>query len=159
MKYCEDFREICDLLLEYDANINQVDGDEETILMMTVQNPKMIEATRYLLSQYIDINKQNKYGDTALHIAAQVPENEECITLLVEYGARIDAKNEKSQTPLEAATLDQKHKASVEKAISIGMKNLFIYILSISFDLSCVYVFYMYVLYTQDHRPRAYIIC
>src|SRR5215470_11721089 len=46
-----------------------------------------------------DMNRTNAAGETALHIAANVPKS---VRFLADEGAAADIKNAKGQTPLEA---------------------------------------------------------
>ena len=63
------------------------------------------EAVRVALALPLDVNAVNENGDTALHGAAFRGANE-IVKLLVDRGARLDVKNRKGFTPLQAADAD-----------------------------------------------------
>jgi ankyrin repeat protein len=63
---------------------------------------RALEATKVVLELGGDINGADRYGNTALHIAAQ-KRFESVIRLLVEKGAHIEAKNQLGETPLTLA--------------------------------------------------------
>ena len=52
----------------------------------------------------VDVNATTKDGDTALHLAAS-QSLDTVIPLLVEHGARLDAKNKRGQTALAITTV------------------------------------------------------
>jgi ankyrin repeat protein len=60
----------------------------------------IIEAIKLCLDRGMDVNAVNEAGDTAIFAAIGSPE---VIRLLATHGARLDAKNKRGQTPLEAA--------------------------------------------------------
>jgi ankyrin repeat protein len=69
-------------------------------------NPAL-EAVQVALEFGGDVNATNEKGDTALHIAASKGSNA-LVQLLVDKGARLDARNKLGQTPLgvtQSATL------------------------------------------------------
>lgn len=61
-----------------------------------------VEAVKLALELGSDVNAANNAGDTALHIAAEKGSNG-VIQLLVDQGARLDAKNKLGETPLSLA--------------------------------------------------------
>ena len=63
----------------------KVDGEDERITL---------EAARVAVGLGVDLNATNKDGDTALHLAAS-HSLDTVIPLLVEHGARLDAKNKR----------------------------------------------------------------
>ena len=67
---------------------------------------RALEAVKIVLELGADVNVADKWGNTALHIAAQ-KRFESVIRFLMEKGARIDAKNELGETPLALAVRPQ----------------------------------------------------
>jgi len=65
-------------------------------------NEEALEAVKVALGLGADVNQANKAGDTALHGAAWRAAND-IIQLLVDRGARLDAKNKSGMTPLQIA--------------------------------------------------------
>jgi ankyrin repeat protein len=63
---------------------------------------RALEAAKIVLELGGDVNGADKYGNTALHIAAQ-KRFESVIRLLVEKGARLEARNQLGDTPLALA--------------------------------------------------------
>ena len=63
---------------------------------------RALEAIKVVLELGADVNAADRWGNTALHVAAQ-KRFESVIRFLVEKGARIDAKNELGDTPLALA--------------------------------------------------------
>jgi ankyrin repeat protein len=72
------------------GGINPLSGTEASV----------IEAMTICLDHGIDINATNDADETAVFAAIGAPAT---IRFLVEHGARLDVKNKKGQTPLEAA--------------------------------------------------------
>ena len=60
----------------------------------------VMEAIRICLDRGLDINAVNEAGETAIFSAIGSPA---VIRFMVEHGARLDVKNRRNQTPLEAA--------------------------------------------------------
>lgn len=63
---------------------------------------RLLETARAVLATGSDVNAANAAGDTALHLAAARGQDA-VIQVLVEKGARLDARNQKNQTPLALA--------------------------------------------------------
>ena len=61
-----------------------------------------IKFVEYFINKKDDINKQNKNGDTPLHLAFKIG-NYDIIRLLLENGANIKIKNKKGITPFDIA--------------------------------------------------------
>jgi len=113
-----------------DINMAAMEGDFELVKKILSKNPGTInnveketgftplhqamtygweEMAEYLILKGADPNIQDKYGDTALHLAGSAKE----VKLLLKKGARINLKNKKGLTPLESA-VKQKNKEKVE---------------------------------------------
>ena len=73
----------------------KVDGEDERVTL---------DAARVAVALGVDVNAANKDGDTALHLAAGLS-LDTVIPLLVEHGARLDARNKRDQTPLAITTV------------------------------------------------------
>jgi serine/threonine-protein phosphatase 6 regulatory ankyrin repeat subunit B len=61
-----------------------------------------------MLLRYCDVNKQNKNGETALHLAAYAKEGI-FLRMLIENGANIEAQDKKGFTPLMSAAAKNQH--------------------------------------------------
>jgi ankyrin repeat protein len=57
----------------------------------------------YLIKGGININHQDNDGNTALHIAIKLRQNNEIIKLLLDNGADVNIKNKNGKTPLDIA--------------------------------------------------------
>ena len=68
-------------------------------------NEDAVEAVKVALALGLDVNAANDRGDTALHGAAARGSNP-IVQLLVDRGARLDAKNTRGLTPLNVANGD-----------------------------------------------------
>jgi ankyrin repeat protein len=73
----------------------KVDGEDERVTL---------DAARVAIGLGVDLNATNKDGDTALHLAAGLS-LDTVIPLLVEHGARLDARNKRDQTALAITTV------------------------------------------------------
>jgi ankyrin repeat protein len=62
-----------------------------------------VEAIALCLELGLDVGAANDGGATVLHAAAMRGESDQIIRFLVEHGARVDAKNQQGQTPLDLA--------------------------------------------------------
>lgn len=96
--------EVANLLLEYDADPNAQDFENNETPLMCSSFHNYIDITYLLLEYDADTNIINKYGDTALHMACR-NENVEIVKLLLQYGANpnIENKFQGSNTPLQIA--------------------------------------------------------
>jgi ankyrin repeat protein len=63
----------------------------------------LIEFVQYFIDKKLDINYQNNFGDTALHIA-MVEENLDIIQLLLNNNADLLIKNNERKTPFDLAS-------------------------------------------------------
>jgi ankyrin repeat protein len=60
---------------------------------------ELLRALTLCVELGLDVSTANDQGDTALHVAAGAA----IVRYLVEHGARLDAKNKRNHTPLDAA--------------------------------------------------------
>ncbi|MBL0076970.1 MAG: ankyrin repeat domain-containing protein [Rhodocyclaceae bacterium] len=79
-------------------DINTTDADGSTLLLIATRgdNPVLVE---YLLKNRAKVGKSNRFGDTALHLAASKGSTA-CLTLLLAAGAEV---NTSGWTPLHYA--------------------------------------------------------
>lgn len=84
--------EVCQLLLENKANVNNQTKEGETPLMWAAHGGHS-KTCKYLLECEADINLQDKYGFTALIRAAKGGHEDAC-TILLEEGADVFATSE-----------------------------------------------------------------
>ena len=100
--YCS--TELCETLLRYGAKIDAVDEDGNQPLHLASKMGHM-SVGELLVTNGADVNSLNKYGQTALHMAATCNyySTELCETLL-RYGAKIDAVDEDGNQPLHLAS-------------------------------------------------------
>ena len=107
---------LMELLIEYGADPFAKQKNNTTLLMLSAglgrrfdQNSDALEyerateadllkSVKFCLALGLDVNAANDAGDTALHWAGG-----DAIKLLVEHGARMDAKNKLGKTPLDVA--------------------------------------------------------
>ena len=87
------------LLLKYGANINEVNVNNETPLFMASLN-KREHIISLLLKKGADPNIKNHMHISPLHHASRGADNPEIISLLLQYGANIEATTDKQETPL-----------------------------------------------------------
>ena len=90
-------------LIECGANVNGRDADGNTLLHLTARNERK-KTMQALFNCLCDPNIKNKEGRTSLHIAC-VCGNLGGVKLLIKHGARVDAKDIHSNTPLSLAVL------------------------------------------------------
>jgi ankyrin repeat protein len=70
--------------------------------LAAVPEAECLEAVKVLIESGTDPNAANPAGDTAMHVAASKGFNS-VIQLLASHGARLDARNQRGQTPLAVA--------------------------------------------------------
>lgn len=95
------------LLLHAGAEINALSNDKNSALSVAALNghSNCVKALLYYcdhMNVRIDRNAQNKFGDTALHLAAKWGFSE-IIETLLEYGARVDICNRAGHRAIELA--------------------------------------------------------
>lgn len=83
--------EICKILIDRGANINNLSNDGNTALLYASKNGNP-DIVKLLLNQGININIQNKYGISSLMRAVNYG-NTEVVKLLLESGANLDLKD------------------------------------------------------------------
>jgi ankyrin repeat protein len=102
-KLFADYTEIVDILLEYNADI-EAKGKVGTPLHAAVMHGDK-EIIQKLLNVGANILSTDKNGNTALHLAAYMPNKEEIAKTLIENaGDSLDIANEQGDTALHLAT-------------------------------------------------------
>lgn len=79
-----------------------------------------IETVRKLLQNGADPNQYNKEGWTPLTVAAYQRGRSEICQLLIDYGAHVDARTSRGQTPLYFATALTRDDDCVDVLVSAG---------------------------------------
>ena len=87
-------------LLEYGANLNSMDGSEQSVLHVAVSYGNY-EMTEWLLNNGVYVDPQNQNKNTPLHVAANG--NIDLCTLLLTQGADPNCINKDGETPLSLA--------------------------------------------------------
>ena len=82
--------------------INKKDNKNETLLSYSIKRNNIDNFNLILTSPNLDLNYQNKEGNSYLHIAILF-EREEMIKTLIEKGININMKNNEGNTPLHIA--------------------------------------------------------
>mmetsp|Transcript_22981 Transcript_22981/g.29356 ORF Transcript_22981/g.29356 Transcript_22981/m.29356 type:complete len:313 (-) Transcript_22981:303-1241(-) len=95
--------DICKWLTKLkDVNLNQQSNSLATALMKAVESPsdEHVQVTKMLLHEHANPNIQNKWGITALHIAAFIGNLEAC-KLLLEHNADKTIQDSQGNTPID----------------------------------------------------------
>jgi ankyrin repeat protein len=94
--------------LKHGMSSNIRTSDKTTPLMIASEKARW-NAMRLLIKDgHADVNAQNKYGVSALHLLAFAPdtlETQEAVYYLLDHQAHINALNEKGMTPLIEAAI------------------------------------------------------
>ena len=116
--------EICSLLVENGADVNQKNNNGYTALIWAASNGHK-EVCSLLIENGADVNQKNNDGYTALILAAENGHTEIC-SLLVENGADVNQKNNNGYTALIwAASNGHKEVSSllIENGADVNQKN------------------------------------
>ena len=90
------------VLIEMGADVNHVDEDGNTALLLQADNYCFKDTMKALIKAGADINARNKYGNTPLHLTL-TSGNCEIARLLIKKGADYNVANEKRVTPVQIA--------------------------------------------------------
>ena len=121
---CKNSHEIVKLLIENGANIIPQDTGS-TPLHIAVKHNKF-EIAKTLLERQQNhkwLNNKDRYGNTALYLAAE-KKNHEIIKLLLNSNAIVTSSNEEGNTPLHIASIDSPE--TVKLLLGTASKNQFI---------------------------------
>lgn len=92
--------EIAKLLLSAGANVNATDNLGKTPIMMIMPKDKVRELYVLLISYKADLTQKDMYGDSVLHIATMMKVNIDELSILINNGADVNARNKYGVTPL-----------------------------------------------------------
>lgn len=114
-------------LLRHGANINfqDIQTGETAIHIAMHRNYLYLDLIKTLLEYKAELNIQDKYGETPLHIASKY-RNSEFIKLLVEEGAYINIKADHGRTPLHHAIYLRRYLYEIEYGIEVETVNTLI---------------------------------
>ncbi len=104
--------DVASLLLDYGAYVNSKDNLGKTPIMLIMPKERVFEAYKLLLSYNANLKQKDMYGDTTLHNAAMLKADKNTLTLLLNNGADVNARNKEGVTPLEIAVQDQNYEAT-----------------------------------------------
>ena len=90
------------VLIEMGADVNHVDEDGNTALLLQADNYCFKDTMKALIKAGADVNARNKYGNTPLHLTL-TSGNCEIARLLIKKGADYNVANEKRITPVQIA--------------------------------------------------------
>jgi ankyrin repeat protein len=90
------------LLLKNPYLVNVVDNKNETMLSYSIKNNNISISNLILTSPIIDLDYQDKNGNTYLHLAVMF-QQKEIMNLLIEKGISINRQNKKGNTALHIA--------------------------------------------------------
>ena len=101
------------VLIRFGADIHTKDDQNNTPLILIARfadQEKAVEVAKRLQDAGIDVNAQNKDGETALYRAV-LRKNYQLIQFLIEHGADATIPNNQGQTPLALAQVNNDQKA------------------------------------------------
>ena len=90
------------ILIKNPYLVNAIDDKKETILSYSLKNNNIEISNLILTSPIIDLDYQDKDGNTYLHLAV-ITQQEEIIKLLIEKGIYINKQNKDGNTALHLA--------------------------------------------------------
>ncbi len=108
--------DIANSLLEKGANVNARDNLGKTPIMLIMPADTFRDTYALLVGYRADLTQKDMYGDTVLHAVAMMNLDEDIISLLINNGADIDARNKEGVTPLEIAV--QKENIEIVRLLS-----------------------------------------
>lgn len=101
MSVVRGYKECVELLLESGADVNVINSDGDTLLMLAVRHDH-VDLVQYLLTKPIHIERKNFDSRTALHLAC-ISDNQIIAEMLLAAGADKTVKTYNSETPLTIA--------------------------------------------------------
>jgi ankyrin repeat protein len=97
-----DKRSLYKILIKNPYLVNSVDSKKESILSYSIKNHNIQVANLVLTSPILDLNYQDKDGNSYLHLAILYKE-EEIVKSLIEKGISVFKQNKEGNTPLHLA--------------------------------------------------------
>ena len=91
-------KEMTQLLLKKDKNIDAIDNDGYTALHKAAYYG-YVDICKILIENDCDLNIQNKSGNTPIHLAI-AKGRKECVTILIENNCRLNIKNLEDMTAM-----------------------------------------------------------
>ena len=107
--FIRDFKVLINLA-EKEEDVNKVYQDGCTAIFYTAQ-AKNYNTTKILLEKGAEVNKQNDFGDSVLHVAA-AEGHVDIINLLIEYNVSLDKVNNNRETPFDKAVTNNNDEAT-----------------------------------------------
>ena len=101
---------------QYLITLEQLNDENGNNNLQIAVKKNLIDFVNYFLEKKIDVNYQNKFGDTALHIAMN-EKNIKIIQLLLNHNADLLIKNKEGKTPFDIASNKIRKKLNLESII------------------------------------------
>lgn len=140
-KHLNDY-ELTKNIIESGADINRVyRKTKEHALFFALKKEVDITTLELLLSSGIDLNMQNKSGDSVIHLCDDLDK----LKLIIKYGADVNLVNKKSHTPIFGCVDYDRAKILVESGADLNVcdkdGNHFLKSVHVSdFDLMKIYI-------------------
>ncbi|XP_050390797.2 serine/threonine-protein phosphatase 6 regulatory ankyrin repeat subunit B-like [Patella vulgata] len=123
---CRGFMSVLAYLIDHGADVNAADQNQFTVLHHIVTKPNANLFLQKLIFAGVQINLQNKFGETPLYLAT-ISNNEYAVNMLLETnGSCVDLADRNGITPLMLAAIQNKHGASVNKQDGRGRTSLIV---------------------------------
>ena len=91
-------------MVEAGMPVDIYDGEDRNALIRAARN-NQTDVVRYLLNNGANVNKQDRLGNTALHVAF-VSNSTDAMRILLQHGARKDIKNNAGCKPMDPKIID-----------------------------------------------------
>ena len=101
---------------KYLITLNRLNDENGNNNLQIAVKKNLIDFVKYFLNKKIDIDYQNKFGDTALHIA-MIENNLDIIEILLDNNANLLIKNNEGKTPFDLASDKAKKEFRLEAII------------------------------------------
>lgn len=112
------FVDIVNLLLHYDADINQISEFGISALHNACSNNN-IDIVKILINSGANVNIGIKYANTPIHVAAKYATDPQIFDMLFFHGADIEFRDQNGKTPLISACASKNYNG-VSRLISYG---------------------------------------
>jgi len=100
----------------YLITLNKLNDENGNNNLQVAVKRHLIDFVQYFIDKKLDVNYQNNFGDTALHIA-MIEENLDIIKLLLNNNADLLIKNNEKKTPFDLASDEIKKELNLESII------------------------------------------